>query len=151
MTFVACYVESAFGEESYMKLFSTALLMLLITTAVYGADVDGKWTGTIAGPAGDTAVSFTFKADGAKLTGTTVGLDGMDVPIKDGKIDGNNLSFMISLDFGGMPFEISYKGVVASDQIKMTAEFFGMPFDFVVKKAPADAPAKPAAPPAQKD
>ena len=137
---VACYVELAFGEESYMKLLSTALLLMAITTAAYGADVDGKWTGTFSGPGGEMPLSFTFKADGAKLTGTTLGLDGMDVPIKDGKIDGNNISFTVAFDFGGMPFEIAYKGVLASDQLKMTAEFFGMPFEFVVKKDPAEKP-----------
>jgi hypothetical protein len=123
-----------------MKLLSTALLLMAITTAAYGADVDGKWTGTFSGPGGEMPLSFTFKADGAKLTGTTLGLDGMDVPIKDGKIDGNNISFTVAFDFGGMPFEIAYKGVLASDQLKMTAEFFGMPFEFVVKKDPAEKP-----------
>ena len=38
-------------------------------------------------------------------------------------------------DFGGMPFTLEYKGVVSTDQIKLTADFMGMPFEFVVKKA----------------
>ena len=42
----------------------------------------------------------------------------MEIAIKDGKIDGANISFSITLDFGGMPFMLSYKGVVdeRSDQ-----------------------------------
>jgi hypothetical protein len=118
-----------------MKVLASVAMLLLVTTAVYAADVDGKWTGTMTGPQGDLPVAFTFKADGAKLTGTTLGLDGMEVPIKDGKITDNTITFTVEFDFGGMPFALSYKGIVTADQIKMTAEAFGMPFEFVVKKA----------------
>jgi hypothetical protein len=117
-----------------MKLLATTLMTVLMSLTAYAADVDGTWTGTAAAPTGDVAVTFTFKADGAKLTGSTVSPDGTTISIKDGKIDGSNISYMVSLDFSGMPFDMSYKGVVASDQIKMAGDAFGMPLDFVLKK-----------------
>lgn len=80
-------------------------------------------------------MGFTFKADGAKLTGTMAGMDGMDIKIADGKIDGSTITFTVSLDFGGMPFTLNYKGVVAADQIKLTGDAAGMPFELVVKKS----------------
>ena len=64
-----------------------------------------------------------------------MGFDGSEVPIQDGKIDGNTITFTVTFDFGGMPFMLSYKGVVSSDQIKMSGDAFGMPFEFVLKKA----------------
>jgi hypothetical protein len=112
-----------------------APIEMLLKKSKAVAGVDGTWEGSVSGPGGDFQMSFTFKADGAKLTGSTVGFDGTPVPIKDGKIDGSNISYMVSLDFGGMPFDMSYKGVVASDQIKMSGDAFGMPFDFVLKRA----------------
>lgn len=118
-----------------MKVLASVAMLLLVTAGAYAADVDGKWAGSITGPQGDLSITFTFKADGAKLTGTTVGLDGMEVPIKDGKIDDKTISFTVEFDFGGMPFLLSYKGVLATDQIKMTGEALGMPFEFVLKKA----------------
>jgi hypothetical protein len=118
-----------------MKIIAIMLIVLAMGVAAYAADVDGKWTGSVQGPQGEFPVSFTFKADGAKLTGTTSGLDGMPVPIQDGKIDGNTITFTVTFDFGGMPFMLSYKGVVSPDQIKMAGDAFGMPFEFVVKKA----------------
>jgi hypothetical protein len=118
-----------------MKIIASILAILVMTTALIAADVDGSWTGTISGPMGDIPVAFTFKADGAKLTGKTMGLDGADVAIQDGKIDGNNISFTVTFDFGGMPFMLSYKGLVDGEQIKMSADALGMPFEFVVKKA----------------
>jgi len=117
-----------------MRFIAIALLLVTFAVSAYAADVDGKWSGTVGGPQGEFPVAFTFKAAGSTLTGTTTGPDGAEVPIKDGKIDGNNISFSVTFDFGGMPFELSYKGVVSPDQIKMSGDFAGMPFDFVVKK-----------------
>ena len=110
------------------------LACVLLSVPAFAADVDGKWTGTVSTPNGDFPVSYEFKADGATLTGTTMSPDGATVPIKDGKIDGNNISFTVSLDFGGMALDINYKGVVTPAEIKMTGDVFGMTFEFVVKK-----------------
>jgi hypothetical protein len=107
----------------------------MLATFAFAADVDGKWSGTIATPNGDFPQAFTFKADGGTLKGAMAGPDGKDIDIKDGKVDGSNISFTVTLDFGGMSIVLSYKGVVAKDQIKFTGEAMGMPFDLVVKKA----------------
>src|ERR1700733_13679519 len=100
------------------KFSALAAGLLLVGVSAFSADVDGKCSGSVSTPNGDFPQAFTFKADGAKLTGSMTGMDGMEIAIKDGKIEGNNVSFSISLDFGGMPFTLSYKGVVAKDQIK---------------------------------
>ena len=99
------------------------------------ADVDGKWAGSIDTPNGAAQVAFTFKADGTSLTGSTTTPDGSETAIKNGKVDGNKISFDVDLNFGGNALTVSYTGVVASDQIKMALDFMGMPFEFVVKKA----------------
>jgi hypothetical protein len=121
-----------------MRLFTILVMMLALSVSAFAADVDGKWAGTVATPNGDLPVAFTFKADGEKLTGTTMGFDGTDVAITDGKVDkdGKNISFKVTFDFGGMPFELNYKGVVSLTEIKIIGEAAGMPFEFVVKKAP---------------
>jgi hypothetical protein len=118
-----------------MKFFATVLVLLVLGATAYAADVDGTWTGTVQGPMGDFPVSFTFMADGEKLAGTTMGFDGSQIPIMDGKVDGNTITFTVTFDFGGMPFMLSYKGIVSSDQIKMSGDAFGMPFEFLLKKA----------------
>jgi len=89
----------------------------------------------VSTPMGDFPVAYEFKADGATLTGSTTGPDGGQIAIKNGKVDGNNISFDLTLDFGGMAIDLSYKGVVSPAEIKMTGEFAGMPFEFTVKKA----------------
>ena len=111
------------------------ILGLLLTVAAFAADVDGKWTGSLTTPNGDTPVIFNFKADGAALTGTTTGPDGTEIKINNGKVDGNNVNFSVTFDFNGMPILIKYQGVVAKDQISFMLDVFGMPLDLVVKRA----------------
>ena len=109
-------------------------MALLCTVPAVAADVDGKWSGTIAGPQGDVNMFFTFKADGAALTGSMTGMDGSEIAIKDGKVDGSNISFIVALDFGGMPFTLSFKGVVSGVFIKLNGDVMGMLFELIVKK-----------------
>jgi hypothetical protein len=117
-----------------MRFGATLLTILLFGAPILAADVDGKWVGSIAGPAGEIPVGFSFKAEGDKLSGTQTGPDGTEVPFKDGKVEGANITFTVMIDFGGMPFSINYKGVVAMEQIKLNADMFGQPFEMVLKK-----------------
>jgi len=120
-----------------MKVLAALVMgfVLFAAAPALAHDVDGKWTGTVSTPMGDIPVAYEFKADGAMLTGSTTGPDGGQVPIKDGKVEGNNISFGVTLDFGGMALDLSYKGVVKGNEIQITGEFAGMPFEFTVKKA----------------
>ena len=95
-----------------MEYFAALAMSLVLfgVAPVLAADVDGKWTGTVMTPMGDFPVAYEFKAEGAMLTGSTMGPDGGQIPIKNGKIDGNNISFQVSLDFGGMPLELYVQG-----------------------------------------
>jgi hypothetical protein len=110
--------------------------LMLLAAPAFAADVDGKWAGTFETPNGPVNVTFEFKAAGTTLTGSTSGPDGTSLPIKNGKIDGNNITFNVTLDFDGMPFELAYKGIVAPSEIKMTLDILGMPLEFALKKAP---------------
>lgn len=86
------------------------------------ANVDGTWSGTYAGGMGGEPMelTFNFKGNGNKLTGTAPGGPGSAIPLKDGKIDGNNISFSYSVDLGGMNMKFNYTGVVRGDEIDLT-------------------------------
>lgn len=118
-----------------MKVLTVSVVLMLFSVSAYAADVDGKWSGSLSTPQGEFPVAFTFKADGAALSGSTTGFDGAEIPIKDGKIDGNIISFTVTFDFGGMPLTLSYKGVVSPNEIKISADAAGVPLEFVLKKA----------------
>jgi hypothetical protein len=116
----------------FRRMFAVFALM---AASCLAADVDGKWVGAMSTPNGDIPVTFQFKTEGAALTGSTSGPDGASIAIANGKADGNNISFTVTIDFGGMPFTLSYKGVVADGQIKFAMDIMGMPLELTVKKA----------------
>jgi hypothetical protein len=110
-------------------------VMLMAAAPARAADVDGKWAGSLDTPMGAVNVGFNLKADGAMLTGTTTGPDGGDIAIKNGKIDGDKISFVVSLDFGGMAFDLNYTGVVKPGELALTIDVMGMQMAFTAKKA----------------
>ncbi len=114
-----------------MKCISFFAVFLLLSGFALAADIDGKWTGEIVGQGME--ISFTFKAAGTTLTGVHI-VNGQETPIKDGKIEGNNISFTVTLDLGGES-KIQHKGTLSGDQIKMTYEMMGQPGEILVKRA----------------
>jgi hypothetical protein len=105
---------------------------------VWAADIDGKWTAQVPGRNGQTREqTFTFKAEGDKLTGTASGMQG-DNPISDGKISGDEISFTVKVSFNGNDITLLYKGKVSGDEIKFTRTVEGAdrpPQEFTAKKA----------------
>jgi hypothetical protein len=120
----------------YMRYFASAVGLLLLASFAFGADVDGKWTTKMPGMDGnEVTIGYTFKADGATLTGTSTGPDGKAIAIKDGKISGNNISFVVVIDMNGQEMKLEYKGVVSPDQIKLTLDMMGNPMEMTLKRA----------------
>jgi hypothetical protein len=118
-----------------MKIRLLAIAALLATVPAFAGDIDGKWTGTIDTPNGPVAIAYTFKADGETLVGSTTGPDGMEYPLKDGKISGNKVSFSLTLDFGQGPITFNYTGEVSPTELKLHSSFMDQPIDFTLKKA----------------
>jgi hypothetical protein len=119
-----------------MKYGVYVLALLFVAGFAFGADVDGKWTGSVPGMDGNPInIQYTFKAEGNTLTGTTKDMEGKDIAIKNGKIDGNNISFTVTFDMMGQEFTMNYKGVVSGDQIKLTFDMMGQPSELVLKRA----------------
>jgi len=118
-----------------MKLKALGLALLLAAAPAFAADIDGKWTGSIDMQGTAVTINYTFKADGKTLTGSTSGPDGTAIPIKNGKIDGNKLSFTLDLDFGQGAMSFNYTGVVSPTELKLHSSFMDMPIDFTLKKA----------------
>ncbi len=66
-------------------LFVVMLALVFVGRPAGAADVDGKWSGSLDSPNGPVQMGFTFKADGATLSGTSTGPDGAEVAIKSGR------------------------------------------------------------------
>jgi hypothetical protein len=106
------------------KLLFVTTLLLALSLAVFAADVTGKWTFEQQGRQGNTVtVTMNLKADGGKLTGTVSrpGRDGnaMESPITDGTINGDNVSFKTTQQFGGNSMTSEYTGTVSGSEMKL--------------------------------
>ena len=111
-------------------------MMMALAVAALAADVSGEWKATAEGPNGSMERTFSLKADGAKLTGETVSPFAGKSTIREGKIDGDNLSFLITVKIQDMEMELKYKGkVMSKDEIKFTADGFqGNAIEWVAKR-----------------
>lgn len=100
---------------------ASMLMMTLLAGVALAADVTGKWNATMPGRDGQTReVVYNLKAEGDKLTGTTTGFRGQELPLVDGKIDGDNLSFSTKMEFNGNSMTMLYTGKVSGDEIKFS-------------------------------
>lgn len=98
------------------NLVVTGLLMLLAGLAA-GADLTGKWEGSFK--YNDQPVPLTIELKGAtEISGTVTGMPGGVAPIKDGKLEGESVSFWITIDYQGSPVKIVYKGKVGGSEIR---------------------------------
>jgi hypothetical protein len=102
-----------------------ATLLCLLATSALAADVSGKWTASVPGRQGNNMdVTFTFKADGNKLTGSMANQMG-EREIQDGAIDGDNISFSQTFERNGNSVKLMYKGKVNGDTIEFERSMQG--------------------------
>lgn len=78
--------------------------------------VDGKWNITVNSPMGPQKSELNLKADGGTLTGSGTGPGGAATSIADGKVDGDNVSWKVSVT-SPMPMTLEFAGTVAGDTL----------------------------------
>ena len=81
--------------------------------------VDGTWDLTFNTPMGAQQGSLELKTNGDSLEGTMTGPQGA-VPLEDGKVDGNALSWSVTAQ--QMAMKITFKATVDGDKISGEAE-----------------------------
>jgi hypothetical protein len=107
---------------------------LLTTVAVFAESVSGTWKGSYPGRDGQTReATIVLKAEGEKLTGTVAGGRG-ESEIKDGTINGSDISFSVIRNFGGNEVMVKYKGKVTGDTIQFKVEAGERSYDMTAKR-----------------
>jgi hypothetical protein len=117
--------------------FLSVCFVFAALALAWAADVNGKWTAQVPGRDGQTReLTFTFKAEGEKLTGSMSGQQG-DSEITDGKISGDQISFTVKINIQGNERKFLYKGTVSGDEMKVTRTIEGgnrPPQEFTAKR-----------------
>jgi len=96
-------------------------LALLFVTLVYAADVTGKWRASFDSGIGPQKYTYEFKVNGTALTGKVDSGWG-ETEIQQGKMNGDEISFVEIIDFAGDTTRVTYRGKVSGDQIKFTRQ-----------------------------
>lgn len=101
-----------------MRIVAIAGLLLCVAGLLPAADVTGTWKGSFDYNGTNVPLTFDMKTDGGALTGSVSGLPTPKVDIKDGKVDGDDLTFWVGIEFQGNPIKLVVKGKVDGDEIK---------------------------------
>ncbi|MDN3549432.1 hypothetical protein [Mucilaginibacter aquaedulcis] len=114
------------------RTFLTTALLICCFLASFAAlsDYSGTWTGTLKTETGEVyPLLYNFKVDGDKLTGTAKTPKG-DLPIDDGKVNGNDFKFTVVL--GDM--EIEHTGKFYTDSVSVDIAANGAKAHTVLKR-----------------
>ena len=111
-------------------LLSVLAVGVLLSSVAVAADLNGKWKAEFTTPDGTARSNmFTFKVEGANLTGTVAGSQD-EVQIQNGKINGDEISFTADRQFG----KFIYKGKVSGNEIKFKVDRDGQSFEMTAKR-----------------
>jgi enterochelin esterase-like enzyme len=111
-----------------MKTQFTLLTVLTFATlpcCVPAADVTGTWKAEFDSQIGAQKYTYTFKHDGTNLTGkanSEVNDQKREGELKEGKVEGDKISFVEMLNFQGNEFRVSYTGTISTNEMKLTRE-----------------------------
>jgi alpha-N-arabinofuranosidase len=114
------------------------------------ADVTGTWKSEFDSQIGVQKYTFTFKQDGKKLTGkanSEAGDRKREAELREGKVDGDAISFVEILNFQDNEIRITYTGKLSANgnEIKFTREVGSFAKEEIVAKREQTASASTAA------
>jgi len=110
-----------------MKTRILFLFVAIQALAVLAADITGTWKTDFDSQIGHQKYTFAFKQDGTRLTGkanSEVEDRKREAELKEGKVEGDTVSFVEMLNFNENEIRIAYTGKVSADgnEIKFTRE-----------------------------
>jgi opacity protein-like surface antigen len=105
-----------------------AVLLAVLAGAALAADITGNWSGSMSMGDNQIPLSYTFKQDGEKLTGTVTGPQGDPLPLNNGKIQDDKLSFNVKVEGPNGSFTIQNEGTVKGEEITLTSKMEGGDF-----------------------
>src|SRR5436853_5982906 len=105
--------------KTHIALFALAVASL----SAFAADITGTWKAEFNTQRGLQKYTFTLKQDGTSVTGkTSVERDGekREADLKEGKVDGDAVTFVEPLKIQDNDVNITYTGKISGNEIKFT-------------------------------
>jgi hypothetical protein len=111
-------------------IFVGVFLFLALTKSATAGDISGTWIA----PTPALKVTMVFKVNGTNLAGTVQTHPADETEIKDGKVDGDKVSFYIVRTSNKKKIKVRFKGVVAGDEIMFTRDADGTVTKIIAKR-----------------
>ena len=125
----------------------------MLRLSVLGADITGTWKSEFDSQIGQQKYTYTLKQDGTNLTGkanSEIGDQKREADLKEGKVQGDTVSFVEMLHFNDNDIRITYAGKIAptnDNEIKFKREVGEFATEDIVAKR--EVPLEPAIPAAR--
>jgi hypothetical protein len=120
------------------RTLAVAGAVLFCATMLFGASATGTWKGSLTAPDGGHDLTFKLTASGDKLTGTVsdAASGSGELEIREGKIEGDTITFQMLYPYQGDTMKILYKGQVTADEIRfnIATDDGSWSTDFVAKR-----------------
>ena len=94
-------------------------------SAAWAQEVTGKWTATAVG--NNVAVTLDLKIAGNVVTGAILNPQSGPAEIRDGKIEGSNISFHVVRTANNATTKILWQGRIEGEEIHFTRSAEGAP------------------------
>jgi enterochelin esterase-like enzyme len=132
-----------------MKTRITLLTLAVASLSAFAADVTGTWKAEFETQRGLQKYTLTLKQDGATVTGKAsveTGDQKRDAEFKDGKVEGDTVTFVEPLKIQDNEINITYTGKISGNEIKFTRKVGDFGSSEATAKRDGAAPAAAAAP-----
>jgi hypothetical protein len=105
------------------KIAVAALFVLFGSIGALAGDFNGKWKADFETGVGSQKYVFEFHVDGTRLTGKVISNHHGETEVRDGKVDGDNISFTEVVTANGEEIKVIYNGKIDGDEILFTRAF----------------------------
>lgn len=108
-----------------MKTYKLLLTLGIISISALATEVTGTWKAEFDSQIGVQKYTFTLKQEGNSVTGkanSEIAGGKHESKLKDGKVEGDRVSFVEVLNFQGNDLAIRYKGTVDGKEMKLTRQ-----------------------------
>ena len=108
---------------NYRRPVTIVTLLLLGTVRALAADITGTWKASFDTQIGTQTYTYEFVVKDTTLTGKLQSNMGAAGEIKQGKVEGDKVSFVEMFKFEGNEIQITYTGKITSnDEITFTRQ-----------------------------